>query len=142
MSVPNFRKSYHMGFVSHINISTRTACFHLRNINRLRPSRPPSPPTPPLFLYIALSPPVSTTVILSSLVSPRNPSISSNWSRTQLPVSSPSPPLSTTSPPSYTNSTGFQFTSISTLKFFFILLKPCTTLPLLTCLTSFTLPPP
>src|SRR4029434_6720661 len=54
----------------------------------------------------------------------------------------PSPPLPTTSPPSYSTSTGFQFTFVSTLKFFFILLKPSTTLPLLTCLTSFTLPPP
>ena len=105
-------------------------------------SAPPSPLTPPLSLCTVSSPPVSIIVTLFYLVFPRNPSTNSNWSRTQLHVSLPKPPLPTTSLLSYSNCTGFQFISVSISKSSSIPLKPFTTSPLPICLNYFTPPPP
>lgn len=117
-----------LSFHSHINNTTRSTYFHLRNIIAS------APPTPPPSLYTALPPPVLSTATLSSLVSPTSPLTSSNWSKTQLPASLPEPLNFTTLPLHYSIFTGFPLSTELLSKYSSTLSRPSTILPLLICL--------
>ncbi len=101
-SMPVIHKST-LSFTSRVNNATRSAYFHLRNINHLRPS---------LTLH-------STAIHVHSLVTscldycnsllfglPHKTLHKLNWFKTQLPVLSLAPPLSITSHPFYNSLIG------------------------------------
>lgn len=85
-------------------------CFRWFNNNISRCSyfhlRPSLTPHGASILVRSLSLSTLTTATLSSSAAHKNPSTNFSWSRTRLPVSSPGPPHTTTSPPSYSTSTG------------------------------------
>ncbi|MEQ2303152.1 hypothetical protein AMECASPLE_013758 [Ameca splendens] len=90
-----------LSFQSHINnfIYLFQPVFH-------KPPHSIPQSTQLLSSILAWSPPILTIVILFSMVFHKNPSINFKWFRSLLPVSSPKPPLSTTSLSYYNSYTG------------------------------------
>ena len=99
-------------------------------------SAPPSPPQPLKHSSTPSFHPDSTTAIASSMVFPPSPSRNCNMSKTLLPDYSPVPDPDNTSHPSSVNFAGSPYNSVFNSRSSSPPIKPCTTSPPHTSLTS------
>lgn len=134
-----------LSFHPHINNITRSAYFHQRIYVKLIVPASPSAPTPLLSLFIALSPPVSISATLSSLV--YHGSLCEAWILDQI-IKNSAAHIITKIPsfhhitPSSRNSTVSRLNYVLNTKFSSTHSGSSITSPLLICPISFTLPPP